>query len=126
MNEFDYFNNSWNTTGLPILHKFVNKLTPEATTQSSYIDPLQNRILNIASCARRQRNRSTSSSFQNYSRISIMTIGYRNIPGYGNGCHTDIDDMCEIFTTSFCAQHDTKDKPIIDHHHTKHHSTNYY
>ena len=95
--DYNYYSQSWNFTGMPLLSKYVNILTTEALQQSLFIDPLQKQLLDIGTlqclC-----NMSTNKLQRGYSRISILTMGDIWNIGFANGSHIDIGDYCDVTT----------------------------
>ena len=108
MNDFykyPYYSKDWNISGYPLLHYHINTLTASAVKEARFIDPLQQRLLDIGSGYYDLESKRTQ-SFRAYSRISIMTLGMaigNCAMGYGNGVHVDDNDMFDVEASNFIA-----------------------
>ena len=73
--DYNYYSQSWDYTGMPLLSKYVNILTTEALQQALFIDPLQKRLLDLGTLQAAIADMPTNKLQRGYSRISILTMG---------------------------------------------------
>ena len=94
--DYNYYSQSWNFTGMPLLSKYVNILTTEALQQAGSIDPLQKRLLDVGTLQYYVPEMPTNKLQRGYSRISILTLDF------ANGTHVDCGDHHKS-TTETCS-----------------------
>ena len=94
--DYNYYSQTWNYTGMPLLSKYVNILTTEALQQAGYIDPLHKHLLDIGTLQYYVPEMPTNKLQRGYSRISILTLDF------ANGSHTDCGDYHDV-TTNTCS-----------------------
>ena len=90
--EHQYFCQDWNLSLLPYVNSFMKKLVTEAVCCSQFLDPLNKRLLDLATTTYDDPQIRSNRSYRGYGGLELLTLGNKSIPSFANCGHLDHKD----------------------------------
>ena len=88
-----YYRQEWNVSLLPHVNSCLKILVTEAVQASQYIDPLNKRLLDIATMTYFDPQVHSNRRYRAYGGLELVTLGTRYIPAFCNCSHSDLQDV---------------------------------